>query len=71
VRRVAELAGREAKHWRNEVAALRQADQEADRLRDELRLAILEAHEKGKSTREIGRAAGISATRVHQIIHAE
>lgn len=48
---------------------LRQADQEADRLRDELRQAILEAHREGKSLREIARAAGISSTRVHQIVH--
>jgi DNA-directed RNA polymerase specialized sigma24 family protein len=48
---------------------LRRADQEADRLRAELRAAILEAHKAGMSFREIGRAAGISGTRVHQIVH--
>jgi DNA-directed RNA polymerase specialized sigma24 family protein len=48
---------------------LRQADVEADRLRAELRQAILEAHREGKSLREIGRAAGISYTRVFQIVH--
>jgi DNA-directed RNA polymerase specialized sigma24 family protein len=50
---------------------LRQADQEADRLRRELRQAILEAHREGKSFREIARAAGISHTRVYQLIHGE
>jgi hypothetical protein len=48
---------------------LRRADQEADRLRAELRAAFLEAHREGKSLREIARAAGISSTRVHQIVH--
>jgi DNA-directed RNA polymerase specialized sigma24 family protein len=48
---------------------LRQADQEADRLRAELRAAILEAHREGQSVRKIARAAGLSSARVHQIIH--
>jgi DNA-directed RNA polymerase specialized sigma24 family protein len=50
---------------------LRQADQETNRLRDELRAAILEAHREGKSLREIAGAAGISHTRVYQLIHGE
>jgi DNA-directed RNA polymerase specialized sigma24 family protein len=47
---------------------LRQADREAGRLRGELRQAILETHREGRSLREIARAAGISSTRVHQIV---
>jgi DNA-directed RNA polymerase specialized sigma24 family protein len=50
---------------------LRQTDQEADRLRAELRQAILEAHREGMSLREIARAAGISHTRVYQLTHGE
>jgi hypothetical protein len=52
------------------LARVRRAAAKSRKAKDELRTAIREANEE-RTMREIGEAAGLSATRVYQIVHGK